>query len=289
MSQHAHDEPSKAKHSPAPHHEPPAPAADAPVAEAMGSQQAHDHFLPLARAIAAADIIPLRADVHVAYHNAKTGTDAVLAHADRIVRELPAVKLAELREIPQLAQGVIFAALLVEGSAPESSIAADLATASPLRQVLLVAAEALAASDYLPRARVKAIRAGRGKLDVANDCVALAALLREHAAAIAGKTAVTPEQIDQADVVGSRLQTRLKTRGVPRGQVAPPEVQARTEARDRLWTLLHHRWDTLWRAGAYLLGRDVDEHVPSLYAREHAPRRQETPAPKPPQGNATGG
>jgi len=43
--------------------------------------------------------------------------------------------------------------------------------------------------------------------------------------------------------------------------------------RDALWTLVEDGYDGLWRAGAWLFGRGVDEHVPPLLSREIARKK----------------
>jgi hypothetical protein len=46
-----------------------------------------------------------------------------------------------------------------------------------------------------------------------------------------------------------------------------------------MWTLLERSWEAnVWRAGAYLFGRDVDQHVPPLHSRMSTKRK---PAPAP--------
>ncbi|HSN99462.1 MAG TPA: hypothetical protein VLS89_14300, partial [Candidatus Nanopelagicales bacterium] len=55
----------------------------------------------------------------------------------------------------------------------------------------------------------------------------------------------------------------------------PTEVIDAAEMRDRLWTLLTQRHALLWRAGAYLFGKDeVDARVPPLQSRVAAPKKR---------------
>lgn len=59
-----------------------------------------------------------------------------------------------------------------------------------------------------------------------------------------------------------------------------------TELRDRLWTLLLQRHDALWRCGAWIHGREVDQHVPPLQAGrgwEAAVEQQRSPSLPPDQ------
>jgi hypothetical protein len=45
---------------------------------------------------------------------------------------------------------------------------------------------------------------------------------------------------------------------------APSAAELAIATRDRLWTVIERRYDALWRVGAYLFGRAVDERVPPL-------------------------
>lgn len=47
---------------------------------------------------------------------------------------------------------------------------------------------------------------------------------------------------------------------------SPLPLAEATELRDRFWTLVLQRHDALWRCGAWIHGRAVDEHVPPLQA-----------------------
>lgn len=256
-------------------------ASDAALEE-ISSQSAYRRFLPAAQAIDARDMEECRADVGIAYHNAKRGHDNVLALEARVEEELPKVSIPELRSIAQLAQAVVFAALQVNRDIRSDGTFGELyERALRVRRKLLKAADSLAESVLIPQGEVDAIKEGKGKRDAVNDCVSLAALFRKYEAAIAGKSPVTKADVVEADAVGSRLQTLLKPKGTKRDRSAPVGVQASAEIRDRLWTLLLRRWDQLWRAGAVLFGRDeVDEKVPPLRSRELGPRKKDEGKPK---------
>jgi hypothetical protein len=138
-----------------------------------------------------------------------------------------------------------------------------LARAAELRDVLLSSAVALMKAGALPAAKVKKIMAGHGSRDLVQDCIDLAQLFRDHASDVQGKTAITKAQIDEAATVGNQLIALLKP---ARAKAKVPDaVKAAVEARDRLWTLVSKRHrDQLRRAGMWLWGDDVDEHVPPL-------------------------
>ena len=58
-----------------------------------------------------------------------------------------------------------------------------------------------------------------------------------------------------------------------------------TQAQDvlnRFWTLVNHRYDVLWRSGAWIFGRAVDEQVPPILSRDLGPRKAKpTDSPQP--------
>lgn len=256
------------------------PAAGKSTPDEIGSQAAYDLFLPHAQQLPADKVSEYRADPQLAYHNMKRGVANVLTEITRVARELPLADLESVKTLPQLGQGVIFAALQVNRDAGSSgTIEALLGRAHPLRRRLLKSAEALAESNIVPDAEVAAIRVGRGKMDASNDCVALAALFRKYEKKIAGKSAITPEEIAEADEVGSKLQTLLKVKGTPTDNRPPPNVAIAVDIRNRFWTLLEQRHDHLWRIGAWLWGQAVDEHVPPLQSRVVARTAVGTAAP----------
>src|SRR4051794_32990721 len=67
----------------------------------------------------------------------------------------------------------------------------------PVRRMALGYLEIAAEMDLVPVARVKAIRANTGPLDEARDGVAIVALFRDHAAALAGKHPFNEEALAQ--------------------------------------------------------------------------------------------
>jgi hypothetical protein len=248
-------------------------------AQEIGSQAAYDLFLPEAQKLPADKLSDYRADPQLAYQNVKRGASNVLAELTRIKHELPLADIEAVRTLPQVTQGLIFSALQVNRDVGSpGTIEALLDRAHPIRRKLLKSAEALAESKEIPEADVAPIRPGRGKVDTANDCVALAALFRKHAKKLAGKTAITGADIAEADEVGSKLQTLLKPKGTPADNRPAPDLAAAVDNRNRFWTLVDQRHEMMWRIGAWLWGHAVDEHVPPLQSRSVERASAEPPA-----------
>jgi hypothetical protein len=246
------------------------PAPATPI-ELVGSQQAYEHVRPDAAALAADEVRAFRADASLAYHNVKTGVDALLAIETRIAAELPTLSLKGLRGLGDLALAVAYAVAQVDRGA-DGSTAVLLAKARELREIMLVSAEALAKSGVIPARAVEKIREGRGAIDSAQDCVDLAALFSKYSKDVKGKTAVTSAQRKDAAELGTELLKRLRRKGTKRKDSAI--VAAAVEARDRVWTLLVQRHQEVRRAGMWIWGDDVDAHVPPLQSRAMPPRKK---------------
>ena len=243
--------------------------------ENVGSQQAYEHFRPVAEALPSGDLRAFRADASLAYHNVTAGRGALLAIEKRLAVELPTLSLTSLRSLSDLALGVVHAVAQVDRGA-DGSTAVLLAKARGVRDVLLASAEALAKSGVIPARAVAKIREGKGAIDSAQDCVDLSALFRKYAKEVKGKTAVTSAQMKEAAELGTELLKRLRRKGTKRKDSA--SVTAAVDTRDRLWTLLVQRHQEIRRAGMWIWGDEVDAHVPPLQSRVMAPRKKKAPA-----------
>jgi hypothetical protein len=217
----------------------------------------------------------MRADASLAYHNVAEGCAAVLQHEAHIKEHLPKVDIAELRSVPDLALGVVFASLKANNEGGASDTRALLAEAHDLRRVLLKGADSAAEAGIFTSKEIAKVKQGRGPIDAAGDCVALASLFTRQAAALKGKTAVTKAQVTRAAELGTELLRRLKPKGTRRKPDAGTASAA--EERDRLWTLLCQRHERLWAVGAYIFGHELDDHVPGLLSRRR-PKAKKKPA-----------
>ncbi|RKG85935.1 hypothetical protein D7W82_17975 [Corallococcus sp. CA049B] len=253
--------------------------------EALGSEPGYDVFLAPARALEG-PVEECRSNIALAFHNTKRGVESVLAR-EAEVAALPGVNVEDLRELPLLAQGLAWAALRVQRDMRASSFGTLFDRAQQLRRKLLKTAEALAEASFLAAVDVTAAH-GEGHRDVVGDCLGLVALFRRHEEKLAGRSPVTPEDVNEVERVAQQLRALLAAPGEARDDGTSPLLFEATETRDRFWTLLTRRHDVLWRCGAWLFGRDVDMHVPPLLARHPLVRaveptsieraKQQTPA-----------
>jgi hypothetical protein len=233
--------------------------------EVEGSEQEYRRFLPAAEAVAAAEVKAFRADASLAHHNALEGVKNVFEHEATLRKDLPHEDLDALRSVPSLCLAVSFAALKVDGT-PEaaSTTREDLRAARGLRRKLLKGFDALTEAGFFTAKEHAAIVAGRGPIDVADDCVQLASKLRAKWPEIRTKTAITAAEIARAAELGTSLYARFKSARAKTSRARTGDAAAAADVRDRLWTLALTRSDRLWSVGALLFGRAVDDYVPSL-------------------------
>lgn len=240
-------------------------SADVAGLESISSQPAYDAFLVAAMAIEPGFVEECCADVVLAYHNVMRGVENVLGNGAVVVGRLPNVNLVELSMLPRLAQGLVFAALQVERELETASFGRLFERAQQLRRKLRKAADALAEAGLLPNADIDEVWL-HAQQDVLDDSQALVALLRRNEARISGRSPVTATELLETEQLTEKLRAMLGRQGDVSGKGTQTLLKA-IEMRDRFWTLLVQRYEVLWRCGAWLYGRTVDERVPPLPIR----------------------
>jgi hypothetical protein len=246
-----------------PKNPPPLPAHF--TTEDMG--EAFRHFLPKVEKISA-DEVPVRsADVQIARHNIERGVNAVLPRIAELPDLLPKISVKAILELPALALGLVYADGRVS-KATAGEIDAALAKVSSLRELTLSYLEIAGALGLIPLGRAQTIRAGKGKLDNARDCVDIAGVFEEYAAVLAGKHPFTKEQLTELATTGTWLVKNIS----PKGAVKDPAQRDPAAAiRDRFWKALEDGHDDLRTVGVTLFGiKNVDASVPPLFSRSAA-------------------
>ncbi|MFY0522966.1 hypothetical protein ACN28I_07155 [Archangium gephyra] len=261
---------------------------DASDLESISSQAAYDTFLAEAKAIEPGFVEECCADIALVYHSVMRGVENVLGSGTVVVGRLPNINVVELSMLPRLAQGLAFAALQVDRELEAASFGKLFERTQDLRRKLRKAADALAEARLLPDADIDEIWL-RAQHDALEDCLALVALFRRNEARIAGHSPVVAADLAEAEQLAGKLRVMLGQQGVESDSGAPSLVRV-IEIRDRFWTLLNQRYDVLWRCGAWLYGRAVDERVPLLPVRRalvgkarSAPVERDAPQPVPEQ------
>lgn len=240
--------------------------------------EAFRHFLPHAEALPA-DAVPVRGgDAAIARKNVERGVEAIRPRIAEIPDILPKIALNALLELPALALGLVHADGRVGSTASGREIEAAIARVSPLRDASLRYLEVAADLGLVPAKRVRAVRAGKGKLDNARDCVDIAGIFDEFKGALEGKHPFTNDQFNELATTGTWLVERITPRGTPK---TPAMRDPAALVRDRFWKLLEDGHNDLRTAGVALFGiKNVDDYVPPLLSRTSTtsptPRGQET-------------
>jgi hypothetical protein len=172
------------------------------------------------------EVATINVDVPRAVAVAIGAVPHLLALRPRFVEELPKHPLTQLDRLQTYALAAWYAHLLaLPSSGGEDALKRLLHEAAPLREDLLVAAEALAHRKLVDPEWVAEIRAGQGHLDTANDLVALAALFSGVWETVKHKSAVEWEEIERASQLGPELLVALGARhqpGVPAPRAGDP-------------------------------------------------------------------
>lgn len=227
--------------------------------------KAFAHFRAEAEALPAEDYPIFTGQALLMRANIKQALEALEPHLPAAVSRLRDASVREVLELPSLVMALDFAA----GRVPTSKLSAGelekmLSEGGPWRELLLsyleVASHPLIA--LVPRERVAAIRAGTGRLDKAQDFVALAGLFAEFAGPLAGKHPFSPESIDRLSTLGGALVQQLKPgKAVTQTPKRTPEALLR----DRFAVLVTARYDHLQVLATVALGkRKADELLPAL-------------------------
>jgi len=247
------------------------------VAADIDAQQAFLTYSPAAQALPAAEVYPYRLDPNLALSNVEIGMQVIADHAPEIPLHLPKENVPALLGLKDLAVAVKFAALQAQNEPSETEVAEKITEGWASRALLLDVAKGLVAVKLVPKPELDAIIEGRGSRDMAEDNVALAQLFRKHELKIAGKHALTKEQIDRAAIVGTFLLANLKVRGAPSNQTDSKAI----EIRNRLATLLVKRHERLQAVAHYFYGNAWEEKVPSLHSRSIKRHKPDEPPAEP--------
>ena len=179
-------------------------------------------------------------------------------------------------------------AMFRAASGPADGVTELAEEVSKLRDRLQADAMALAHRDILDLGTVNKLRAGSVYKNIAFEVVGLAGLLRERLADIAGRSALTREELEHADRRAQELVTAVGLK-----EQAPVAVGAASALRQRAFTLFANAYDDARRAILYLRWHhgDADTIAPSLYKGRGGrgepdvpPAPVPVPVPVPPTG-----
>jgi hypothetical protein len=223
------------------------------------------HFRPLAEAVPTADLPVFTGQPLLMRANILAALAAVEPHLEKAVKALYEPRLSEIFELPSLIMALEFASSRVPvAKLSAGEIEKMLVEGAPWRELMLnyleVASHPLL--GLLPQERVAAVRAGTGKLDQAQDFVALPGLLAEFGPALAGKHPFPPEKIELLSTLGGTLVKHIRP-GRAITTVAKRSIEA--ILRDQFAFLVVARYDHLQVVATVALGkRKADEILPAL-------------------------
>jgi hypothetical protein len=242
---------------------------------------AFDHFAPQASAMTG-DVPVLSFEVSVARHNVEVACAAFAPYLGDVKGLAPSVEPTTIAELPALALALEFAANAVPLAArSDGSIDAAMRELGQVRLDTLAYLEIAARRGLVDEGRVAKVRAGHGKLDFANDCVAIGGIFADAAAALAGKHPFTKAELDLLATKGAWLRGELTPGGAPR---RPSERDPAAVTRDRLAKLLDDGYGELEKvAGVKWGAAALRDHIPLLRSRKGAKKK-----PPPPEGPPAG-
>lgn len=211
--------------------------------------------------LAPEEVMTIRVDVSRAVSTALGAWPGIRALRPQIAAELPGFALEPLDNLEVYALAALHAHLTALGELGENAVKSLVEEATPLREGLLVGAEALAHRGLLGAAQLAEIRSGQGHLDTAQDLIALGGLFASAWPTIAQRTAVDRAEVDRATVLGTELLAALGQREQLIGATGGKGSRARA------FTLFVRAYDACQRAIAYLRWDegDADQIAPSLF------------------------
>lgn len=233
---------------------------------------------PLLAAIPPADILQINVDIPRAVSIA-VGAVPHIAKLRTEAAKLPGFDISNIDRLGTYALAAWYAHLLALPVSSESAVNALLEEARPLREDMLEAAELLAKKKFFDKEAVKAIRAGQGNIDTANDLVALAALYTAGWAQVEHKCPVEWAEVERAALLGPQILVALGERDQPGVKIADGSTP--TERRARAFTLFFNAYDQCRRAVGYLRWNedDADQVAPTLFTGRARRASSAEPAP----------
>ena len=225
-------------------------------------------FVSEARTLSDAEIRQYRGDARLARFNVCGGVDSVLPHAARLATEFPAVPVARLGQLPDLARAIVYATKRTERrTVSDGELQEKSSLIAVPRQEMLAAARGFARRGIFDDGEVRAIERGNDRVDSAEDVIALIALFTDplKQAELQGMHFFTAKEFRLWREAAEFLVENLTPTGARKadGGISAPERELYA-----LWTILlrDHAW--LRKAGFFLFDEGVFEaRVPKVLSR----------------------
>lgn len=238
-----------------------APVVGAPALHRY--KEAFARALPASQALSVEELALINIDLPSAIGTTLGKLTGILALRDK-AKALPDfdVTAFEQLETYMLATGHAHSLFLGVSTAPEAIFELN-EKGLKLRNTLYTDAVALAGRGLIGGDRIAELKANVGYKNLAFDLMALAGILRAGWDKISTKTAITEDDLDQAEFIGDQLMSAVGNR-----EEAPANVAEVALQRQRNFTLFLKAYDQVRRAVGYLRWNeaDLDRLAPSLYS-----------------------
>ena len=221
-------------------------------------------------------LLQINLDLQLALQTILGAWPEIKALRDKVAEQLPAFDIGQLDKLEDYALALMYVqSRYALATKPPDDLVELVSEASRLRDRLFADAQALALRNLFDPRKITALRGGNGYKNLASDLLALATELEAIFPSIQAKAATTPEELQAATQMATRL-----TRVVGVREQSPTVVAALTDERLRAFTQLIKSYDDARAAVSYLRRRegDVDEIAPNLYTGNTKPRKANEPA-----------
>ena len=238
--------------------------------------------------IAEEDFVPANTDVGEAAATALWAATRMETEREALASTFPSF-VAYLNKLVPVAQAAMQAQFDFDAaSTPPESLPELEAKLSTARGLLLADIEGLIRRGLLDRKDLPDTGTPNNHRNLAYGVGALVSLLRENWTKISARTALTPEELDEAQQLSQRMAVSVV--GRERG---PSALGKSTLVRRQTFTLLFRTYDELRRAYSFLRwkDKDADDFCPSLYVNQRSrpyQRKKEVSAASTPSSTGAG-
>jgi hypothetical protein len=226
-------------------------------------RQAFDQVKDEIAAIPEQEFVNISLDIPATVITAQGVYPEVIALRDEFVRHLPTFNIAKVDKLETYALAMFCAQADYKAATdPPASVTELVNTAVATRAVLLADVNSLIAHGLLAPGVISGLQGTNGHKNVMMDLGTLASILRKHAAKIADRTSVRPEELSAAEDLANKLGKAVGLR-----EQSPHVVAEVTRNRQAAFTLFLTTYDDVRAAVQYLRRAegDADSIMPSLY------------------------
>lgn len=237
----------------------------------------YEQNLPAVMAVPKEDYIPITVDIRKVVTNTLGALPKIQALADELkeLAELGKFDQSALDNLPAYLYTMAHAQALYQVATDESAVSEHADMAIQVREVVLADARALAKRNLINGDSLNELRGGQGYVDIAFDLLSIVATLRAAWSNIQGRTALSLEELDRAEMLAQHLLAAVGVR--KQGPLNPADTSV---IRQAAFTLFVNTYDEVRRGVNFVRWHegDADEIAPSIYAGRRRRSRTESVA-----------